>query len=331
MLVVYVIDFPLQVEFDKGYPKVSVHAESINWMWELYEAEGLSDHCRVVTTSPFQPAPHCKPDVVYAGCDSVAIHAAKLAKDYGCPLVVEVISKVPEYEEPGGWDDVREILRNANALIGISPDVIDSLKNYNENVHYIPHGVNDRIANPILFFTHNKRDGFVAISRLLEHKHFEVLIEAFCRLNLYNLKIIGDGEEREYLEGINKILLEPAKFMGAVDDVTKFKVIARSKASLSASRGEQFNISIPESLYCRTPCIIYNLKTLVNLYGSAYGAISYFETMDELMDLIERFNQMDSEEILRIGMKGREWVVEHGMTLTERSKRVYEVLKCVLQ
>lgn len=329
MLVVYVIDFPLEVEFDRGNPKVSVHAESVNWTWELYEAEGLSDHCRVVTTSPFQPAPHCKPDVVFAGCDSVAVHAAKLAKDYAAKLVVEVISKVPEYEEPGGWDEVKEVLRNANALIGISPDVVTSLKDYNDVVHYIPHGVNDKIADPVLFFTQNKREGFVAVSRLLEHKRFEVLLEAFCRLDLYNLKIIGDGEERKSLEGLNKIWLEPAEFMGAVDDLTKFRVIARSKASLSASEGEQFNINIVEGLYCRTPCIIRELKPLVKIYGSAYGAIKYFKTMDELMDLIEKFNQMGDDEILKIGVNGRKFVIEHGMTLTQRSKRVYEVLRCL--
>jgi glycosyltransferase involved in cell wall biosynthesis len=330
MIVVYVIDFPLHVEFDRGNPLVTVHAESINWTWELYEAEGLSEYCRIVTTSPFQPPPHCKPDVVFAGCDSVAIHAAKLAKDYNCPLVIEVISKVPEYKEPGGWDEVREILRNANALIGISPDVVISLKNYNDHLHYIPHGVNDKIADPVLFFTENKRDGFVAVSRLLEHKRFEVLIEAFCRLNLYNLTIIGDGEERESLEGINKILLEPARFMGAVDDATKFRTMAKSKALLSASKGEQFFISAVESLYCITPCVLYELDTLVNIYGSAHGSIFYFKTMDELMDLINKFNQMDDEEIIEIGKRGRKWVVEHGMTLTQRSKRVFEVLKNVV-
>lgn len=326
MIIVYVLCYLPNVTFSSGTASLSVPIERINYSWELYEGLGLADYCRVQFVPANTSPPAVKPDLVYSSQEGSAPFASKLAQRWGVPLVSEVISRPADYPDPNGWDEYKMALSRAETLIGVSPVVYKGLKETfpGKRVYMNPHGVNDKIADSIK--EASERDGFMAISVLMGHKRVEWLLEAFMRLKKENLRIIGGGPERSSLEVLNKIWCEPANFLKAVDDHRKFQELKKCKGLLSASKSEQFWIPGAEALYCCVPVIAYNMVNVRELYGEANGAMEYFETVEELMDLIEKYDDMSSEEVRKIGGRGREFVLEKGMKLTQRSKRLYEIL-----
>ncbi len=331
MRVLYVIDYQPNIAMIRKSVGLDVPNERINWSWQLLEAYGLSKYCNVFLVSKESALPSVKPNIVYSSCDSNAYLGYQLAQHYKVPFVCQVISRIPEYDDPE-WNRTKQILNESNALIGVSPVVFRSLV---ENYPHIPsfmnyHGVNDEIADTIPNF--KERKGYVTVARLMKHKRIDLLIEAFCRLwKEKELVIIGDGPEKAELEILNHILCEPAEFIGITDEYTKFYYIKKSKAYLSASEGEQFCIPLAEALYCRTPVIVYELENIKEIYRDGYGSIFYFKTKDELIDIIQKFDKMSDEKIAKLGEKGRKYIVNNGITLSERSKRLYEILMSVLE
>lgn len=328
MLVCYVIGYTLSLMFgiSESVLGIDIPVERINVSWELYEGMGLASNCKVIIVPMYTFKPSLKPDIVYSSCETPSPYAYKLAKEFNVPFVSQVISRPADYPDER-WDEYKEVLNHADALVGVSPVVVRGLKETfpHIKVHHVPHGVNDKIADSI--HSVNERKQFIMINVLMKHKRVEMVLEAFTRLNKNNLVIIGSGPEMTELEILNHIWCEPARFLGSVDDYAKFNEIKKSKALISASISEQFLIPAAEALYCRVPVISYNMVNVKEIYRDS---IEYFETLEELMDLIEKYDSMSVEEILEIGEKGRQFIIDNGMTLTQRSKKLYDVLKEVV-
>lgn len=104
---------------------------------------------------------------------------------------------------------------------------------------------------------HNDTLNLVSVGRLVHQKGFDLLLDAFSKLNNKNIKltIIGDGPLREELEAIAKNLDidERVSFLGFVKD--PYKIIRDSDAFILPSRYEGFPNIVLEALACGTPVI----------------------------------------------------------------------------
>lgn len=97
-------------------------------------------------------------------------------------------------------------------------------------------------------------DYYVAVSRLVDHKRFDAIIEAFGNLPSRELRVVGDGPERDTLErqaeAHENITLE-----GYVSESRKRSLLRNAKASLYNALNEDFGIVPVESWAAGTPVI----------------------------------------------------------------------------
>jgi len=129
------------------------------------------------------------------------------------------------------------------------------------------------INNPIDLNSINKKllypkpfgfDYILAVGRLSREKGFDILINAFAKLNLKNkikLIILGEGKERKNLEKlIDKLDLKKQVLLyGKVDN--PFIYMKYATFFVLSSRSEGFPIVIIEALACGTPVIATNCET----------------------------------------------------------------------
>ncbi len=109
-----------------------------------------------------------------------------------------------------------------------------------------------------------KKDDFVLITigRIVKRKAIDVLLRALSILpeRPYRLLIMGDGPEREYLEGLSNELgiEERVRFLGFVEDGDKYRYLSQSDLFVLTSLHEGFGIVFMESMYCGLPIVCTN-------------------------------------------------------------------------
>ena len=94
---------------------------------------------------------------------------------------------------------------------------------------------------------------FVTTSRLARAKHVEVLIKA-ANKEKFNLKIIGNGRDEEYLKSIAGKTVE---FLSNLQDEEFKEIYKNAKAFLFASVDEEFGIAPVEAMGYGIPVIAY--------------------------------------------------------------------------
>lgn len=145
-------------------------------------------------------------------------------------------------------------------------------KGVNENkIFILPHVVDKRFQ-PLNF---EKDYDLVFVGRLAPVKHVETIIRAVAELKerfpLIHLAIVGDGEERIYLEGLTHLLglIDQIDFVGFQTNVWEW--YNRSKLSVLASEREGFPYNVIESLKCGTPVIISNCGDVSDIVKDSFN------------------------------------------------------------
>ena len=306
------------------------HFAPVNHIWETREAYGLSrlGH-EVIYVSDFVPGIR-DVDVVFCCVDIALPLAHRYARTLKQQpkLVCQFISRLPDYKDPV-WDEVRKLMPECHALTAVSPIVYESLvkwaeeNGYSGPVELTPHGVDVELIDMVP--DQGIGDVFTFVGALYGHKKVDDLIRVFAELNNPRLIIVGNGPEREKLEYLAEHLNAPVEFLGAVDEHTKFLVIKKSRAVLSASISEQFWIVGAEAMVAGRPVIARYIKNLYDIYGDH---ITYYEEPSELKDLVELCLDMDEESIKELGAVGREFILkETDIPLKKRSKRLIELFE----
>ncbi|TQQ83376.1 glycosyltransferase [Halonotius terrestris] len=98
------------------------------------------------------------------------------------------------------------------------------------------------------------KEYYVAVSRLVDHKRFKPIIKAFANLPSKELRIVGDGPERDTLEQQAKEH-ENIRFEGYVSERKKQSLLSNAKASMYNALNEDFGIVPIESWAAGTPVI----------------------------------------------------------------------------
>ncbi|NTV30911.1 glycosyltransferase family 4 protein [candidate division WWE3 bacterium] len=98
-----------------------------------------------------------------------------------------------------------------------------------------------------------KDDYYLVVSRLVAYKNIDLIIRSF-RYRKERLIIVGDGPQREYLQGMASKNVE---FVGFVDRSKQIDYYQKAKALILATEDEDFGITPVESIAAGTPVIAY--------------------------------------------------------------------------
>lgn len=138
------------------------------------------------------------------------------------------------------------------------------------------------------FQPHHPRDKFfITVSRLVAHKHIDLIVETFSAMNL-PLVVVGEGPE---LTRLRRIASPQITFTGYQPDEVVSDLLGRAQAYISAAE-EDFGIAIVEAQAAGCPVISYQkggaLETVID---GKTGLFFKEQSRESLCDAIERFMQ----------------------------------------
>jgi glycosyltransferase involved in cell wall biosynthesis len=133
---------------------------------------------------------------------------------------------------------------------------------------------------------------FITVNNLVRRKNTKLLIEAFCLWKSQSnangsLVILGDGEERPYLE---KISCGAIHFMGNVPNVVDY--LASADYFMSASLAEGLPYTVLEALASGLPVILSDIPPHMEIHDESRGGARIFKLTDGVAGLIRELNQV---------------------------------------
>lgn len=193
----------------------------------------------------------------------------------------------------------RKIIRHASRVITVTEDLKNKMiaHKLKGSYHVIPN-----VVNTSVFKYHEcpakARFRFLHVSSLDQRqKNVQGLINAFKKLHkessLTELYIVGNGENRKYLEEMSGPLLNRSIFfVGQKIDVTLAEEFTEANTLLMFSNYENLPVVILEALCCGLPVISTNVGGIGEYINQGNGQL--IKPSDE-MALIESMKNMISE------------------------------------
>lgn len=192
------------------------------------------------------------------------------------------------------------VKKNADKLVVLTKE---DKKAHIENMGFNEESI-EQIYNPSPFniFKNYKFDNknFLAVGRLTEQKGFDMLVEAWRKVEKNNkewtLTIVGDGEDKEKLQKQAQEL-KNINFVGRTNNVKEY--YERASCYVLSSRYEGFPMVILEAESFGLPIISFDCKTgpkeMVSNEGNGYLVES--ENIDKLSDTLLKFiNEKEKAE-----------------------------------
>lgn len=143
------------------------------------------------------------------------------------------------------------------------------------------------VAVPKIPPTQHRQDYYLSVGRLTKQKKIDLAIKA-CNTSGDTLIIIGEGDERSYLE---KIAGPTIKFLGFVDENTKIHYLRHARAFLFPAVDEDFGMAPVEAMAHGTPVIAYwgggVRETVVE---GKTGLFFHSHSVDALLQTMVEFN-----------------------------------------
>ena len=140
----------------------------------------------------------------------------------------------------------------------------------------------------------------MTVARLPLTKHIDILIKASNK-HKFNLKIVGDGRDKKYLESIAG---EKVEFLGEVSDKKLSQVYAQAKAFLFSAVDEEFGIALVEAMGYGLPVIAYSsggVKETVN--DNKNGFLYHKLNKDSLIKKTRQLEGLSKEKYLKLNLK----------------------------
>ena len=161
-------------------------------------------------------------------------------------------------------------------------------KCYKRKAHVIYPPVNlDRFT-----LEHNKDNYYLAASRLVPYKRFDIIVDAFKQMPDRHLKVIGSGPEHKRLlemaEGCSNI-----EILGFVDDAVMVESMRKAKAFVFAAE-EDFGIVSVEAQSCGTPVIAYGKGGSLETVSEGVSGLFFPEqTASAVIAAVNEFEEQD--------------------------------------
>lgn len=131
----------------------------------------------------------------------------------------------------------------------------------------------------------NKNGYYLTVSRLVNYKNIDLIVEAFRRMPELKLEVAGDGPLRSK---ILKNLPPNVSYLGYIDEETKHRKIAGAKAFIAAAT-EDFGISVVEAQSYCTPVIIPFKGGYKETVNKNTGVFFHDQTPEDMVTTIQAF------------------------------------------
>lgn len=227
-----------------------------------------------------------------AYCHTPLRYAWEYYKYFNWPTYLKILS-APAFWYLRKWDNW--VAQKPKKLIANSKFIAEKIKNYYKreaSVIYPP-------VDTEKFFIKKgvkKGDYFLAVGRLMHYKRFDLIIQAFNKLNL-PLLIIGNGPELENLKSIVKS--SKIDFLTSVTD-EQLIILYNGAQAFIFPQIEDFGLVAAEAQACGTPVIALNQgggKEIVS--DEETGILFNNQNVDDLIMAIKRcqIKQFDPKKI----------------------------------
>ena len=215
-------------------------------------------------------------------CHTPLRYAWEHYKYFNWPLWLKLLS-APAFWYLRVWDKYAG--QKTHKLIANSKYISRKIKNYYEKESAVIHPPVDTEE----FFINKKvKKGnyFMAIGRLVHYKKFDLIIQAFNKLNL-PLLIVGSGPELKRLKKLARS--SKIEFLDFVSD-DRLNVLYNGAQALIFPQIEDFGMVAAEAQACGTPVIALNrggAKEIVE--DGKTGVLFNNQTVDDLIMAIRKF------------------------------------------
>lgn len=231
------------------------------------------------------------------------VAVTRLSEKYKKPCYVMVFDPIPmmvKYTSPyTGWEEsvIRISQTDVNLLTlceSTKEFTYEWLNKKKEQVTHVYPCVNSVELDKVP--TSDRENYVVFISRLIQHKKFEDVLNAVKESNI-NLKVISSVPGSRQIEMVKKAKMQNmVDFYIAIDDEEKFKIINKSMAVISASNFEGFGMWAAEAVATGTPLVSYDLPTIVEIKEYTKLDNIYLAKFQDKNDLSDKLKQALKEK-----------------------------------
>jgi glycosyltransferase involved in cell wall biosynthesis len=224
-------------------------------------------------------------------------------------------------------------IENANAVIGVSRNVIERIKNTTskkENLYLVLNGFTPQ-ENLDLLYKKDKEIIILFVGNLIEQKGCSILIKSLSKI--YNLQphlkveIIGDGPELKKIKNLVKSLglVNVVSFFGQIlhDDVMKHML--KCNIFVMPSWDEAFGVVYLEAMSFRKPIIATKNEGISDLIVD--GKNGFLVKSRDVDDLADKLYKLISNPGLRESIGNEGFKTIKNLTWENSAKQVYEIYK----
>lgn len=183
---------------------------------------------------------------------------------------------------------ISDYIKNIHKKIGVN------------NVAVIYNGVPCIEGNYKNFYEKSKKMKLITASVLIKRKNINFLIDVSEKLKdleiEYELNIIGDGAEKEYLKELvlKKKLEKNIKFLGKISREEVYKELFKSDIFLFSSKSEGFGLAVVEALMCRLPVVTSNIPVMEEIIeNDKNGVICNFNVNEYVNAILKIYKDLD--------------------------------------
>lgn len=239
---------------------------------------------------------HGRPDVIYSHYLSNTYLAISLKDKYNIPVVaIEHWSKLNADRLPFDAQLMGDYAyRRADALIAVSESLRQQLlRHFRVDSVVIHNMVGKEFCQALLSIPHTDKILFVSTGSLIYRKGFDLLIEAFAKLNFpmdkWRLSIIGEGEERGRLQKqIDEANLQNNIYLlGRKNKDEIISILSENHVFILPSRNENFSVAVLEALCEGLPVIASICGGIRECIDNSNGLLFPVDDVDALADAIK--------------------------------------------
>jgi len=188
--------------------------------------------------------------------------------------------------------------------------VIDRYAVEPDRVRVVPNFVDTQRFSPRTQEAESQETVVVSVGRLVPVKQFDLLVAACSRAHVPQLRIAGEGIERERLRALARDAGLDLELVGQVHNDRLPDFLRRNIMFVITSQSEGHPKALIEAMACGLPCVGVDVRGVRNLIIHEYNGLLVAPEVPAIADAMERL--MNDAELRRtLGQNARDYVVEN--------------------